>query len=499
VTCGQDGKAFYWVLSGKDNIVFDYYCREFKFNGVAIYTLDNDNKFLLLLDENKLIEVPVNKEPINNFMKVEKKEPKALFKDDHFSQIIFDQYSSLLILASLKEHSPAIRMVKYLQGVDLKEYYYQANALGIKTLKASYDMSHIFSGGKDKCVFIFQTNVSKSDKREDNFDDLTLVKKDDLQKQAQDLKQQLNKINVEMYLEEERLSKLKRETETHKTTFDERMREEKDKFNKEVTELEEQISERRDYFEYELDKENEDYTGKMEKLDIDHLTDLEAMNSEKQREFENRDKIKNDDSRQTLGVTKKITEELKRIEDEYETKINGLDTDIRTLEDNKSNLMFDVERWKERCIEENDDKISFKRAELEKLRTGYETIDKRFSDEKSKLQSQINQNNAIILNKNTLKADNKGKLIILQQENDKLIKLIAELREDKSEKEKTIEEKNRIKKELEKENQELEKFKFVLNYKIKELKEDKEPKEIKYQKLEKRAKDMDKVINPLTL
>lgn len=54
--------------------------------------------------------------------------------------------------------------------------------------------------------------------------------------------------------------------------------------------------------------------------------------------------------------------------------------------------------------------------------------------------------------------------------------------------------KNNTKKELEKENQELEKFKFVLNYKIKELKHERDPKENKLQALEKQTKDMDRVI-----
>lgn len=58
----------------------------------------------------------------------------------------------------------------------------------------------------------------------------------------------------------------------------------------------------------------------------------------------------------------------------------------------------------------------------------------------------------------------------------------------------TIVEKQKIKRDLEKENQELEKFKFVLNYKIKELKHEKDPKESKLQTLEKQAKDMDRVV-----
>ena len=46
---------------------------------------------------------------------------------------------------------------------------------------------------------------------------------------------------------------------------------------------------------------------------------------------------------------------------------------------------------------------------------------------------------------------------------------------------------------MKRKNQELEKFKFVLNYKIKELKHEKDPKENKLQNLEKQAKDMDRV------
>ncbi len=61
-------------------------------------------------------------------------------------------------------------------------------------------------------------------------------------------------------------------------------------------------------------------------------------------------------------------------------------------------------------------------------------------------------------------------------------------------KEETVIEKTEIKKELERENQELEKFKFVLNYKIKELKQEKDPKENKLISLERQAQDMEKEI-----
>ena len=48
-------------------------------------------------------------------------------------------------------------------------------------------------------------------------------------------------------------------------------------------------------------------------------------------------------------------------------------------------------------------------------------------------------------------------------------------------------------------NQELEKFKYVLHYKIKELKHNKEPKERKIQQMEKKAKDMEREIKSCEL
>ena len=75
-----------------------------------------------------------------------------------------------------------------------------------------------------------------------------------------------------------------------------------------------------------------------------------------------------------------------------------------------------------------------------------------------------------------------------------MIRSNSVLQNDKKEKENTIVEKNILKRSLEIENQELEKFKFVLNYKIKELKHEKDPKESKLASLEKQARDMEKEI-----
>ena len=70
---------------------------------------------------------------------------------------------------------------------------------------------------------------------------------------------------------------------------------------------------------------------------------------------------------------------------------------------------------------------------------------------------------------------------------------------DRNEKEETLKDKNELKRKLDKDNQELEKFKYVLHYKIKELKHNKEPKERKIQQMEKKAKDMEREIKQCEL
>ena len=141
----------------------------------------------------------------------------------------------------------------------------------------------------------------------------------------------------------------------------------------------------------------------------------------------------------------------------------------------------------------NDNEISIKRAELEKLRIKYEDHEREFKKKKAEKEADIFHRKEHIKTKENKRTKERGELLTLTQDNDKLNKQIQELINDKREKDITIIDKNNIKRELEKENQELEKFKFVLNYKIKELKHEKDPKENKLQTLEKQAKDMDRV------
>jgi len=463
-------------------------------------------KKLLLLDENSLIEVQSNKEISNkkednftsNKNEVTKKEkPKILYKDDNFSNLIYDQDAKIIIVSSLKESAPAIKMARYPQQLEPRDFLsFQANCLGVKAMRASFDMSNLFTSGKDKCLFFFLlNNVTKNDKRDETLEtDLILVKKDDLDKEVKELKGKLDKIDDEINREKESFAILKAQLENDKNINDNLLKNEKERFAREKSDLDQKIESQRNYFERELDKLKREQKEKMDELHQEHEKNKMAKEKDKEKEIENFDKEKSKDSNQIIQVRRRFNEELKTLQDNYEKKISDLNKTIKNLEEKKKMLNKDIEDMLKDRMDRNDNEISIKRAELEKLRLKYENHERDFKKKKAEKEADIYQRKEQIKAKENKRTKEKSELSTLTQENDKLTKQIMELENDKKEKDNTIIEKNNIKRELEKENQELEKFKFVLNYKIKELKHEKDPKENKLQTLEKQAKDMDRVI-----
>lgn len=464
-------------------------------------------KKLLLLDENSLIEVQSNKEISNkkeenfgtNKNEVNKKEkPKILLKDECFSNLIYDQDAKIILVSSLKESVPAIKMARYPQHLEPKDFLsFQANCLGVKAMRTSFDMSNLFTSGKDKCLFFFLlNNVSKNDKRDETLEtDLILVKKDDLDKEVKELKGKLDKIDDEINREKESFAVLKAQLENDKNVNDTLLKNEKERFSKEKNDLDQKIDSQRNHFERELDKLKKEQKEKIDELNQEHEKNKQAKEKDKEKEIENFDKEKSKDSNQIIQVRRRFNEEVKFLQENYENKISDLNKTIKNLEDRKKMLNKEIEEMLKDRMDMNDNQISSKRAELEKLRLKYENFEREFKKKKSEKEADIYQRKEQIKAKENKRTKERSELLTLTQENEKLNKQIQELMNDKREKDNTIIEKNNIKRELEKENQELEKFKFVLNYKIKELKHEKDPKENKLQTLEKQAKDMDRVIN----
>lgn len=455
----------------------------------------------MLINEHKLVEVTnINKDSNindNNNVKMEKIQSKILLKDDNFTQLIYDQDTYLLITASSKENTAAIRVAKYPGIADPKDFTsYQANSSGIKSLKTTFDMTHLFTCGRDKCLFFFQiNNISKSDKRDEILEtDLILVKKEDLDKEAYELRTKLSVIDHDIQRENETFDKIKGELDNDKKVNETLLNNEKARFLKERNELDSKIKNQKEYFEDELHKLRSEHEENMHDLAEEQEKNKFAKDKDREKENENYKNEVAKDEKQARQLEKKLQAELSTMVGGFEKKIIELNNEIRTLEEKKKDLNKDLENIKEDLMEKNDNDIRHKRGELEKLRNDYERLDQKFNIQKKKKQDKFFAKKEEIKQQEKKKHKERGELSSLQLENDRLTKQIRELSNDRKEKEQTIVEKNSIKRELEKENQELEKFKFVLNYKIKELKHEKDPKENKLQTLEKQAKDMDRVI-----
>ena len=150
-------------------------------------------------------------------------------------------------------------------------------------------------------------------------------------------------------------------------------------------------------------------------------------------------------------------------------------------------------------METNDKDIAEKRRELDKLKKYYEKTKQEHKEQEETLKKEIDEIRNANKRTENKRTKQKTELETLQQENQKLEKQIRDMQTDKNEKEETIKDKNELKRKLDKDNQELEKFKYVLHYKIKELKHNKEPKERKIQQMEKKAKDMEREIKSCEL
>jgi cilia- and flagella-associated protein 57 len=532
-TCGLDGRAFYWKLvqtskpCHNNNLysqehssfqisevkVIEFYSRDHRFHNVQIYTeKETGLKRLLLLDPNHILEVEqvnLENEDENNvktkpsdtevdYGNGNVKKPKILFSKLKFSNFIFDIETRLFIFTSNNDHSPTIYFSNYPFILEKREVNsFQANSTGVKSIKASSDMKYLFSSGKDKCLFFFEMgNSSKYLRKDDSLlnHELILVKKDELDKDHLELRKELTKLDTEINREIENFEIFSKNIEKEIEECIAEQIYEKEKFHNEKKELEQTEKKQVEGYETELQMLSDEHQIKLKELQEDHEKNKRAKEKDKDKESE---LVKNEtlkDETHERSVKKAYEVELEQMREEYNNTIIRLNQEINELKSKSEEIFNVIEKDKVERIENNDNQIARKRIQLEELKKTYDKFKIEQQKDEDKLKHEIKELKAIIKLEEAKKVEGRNNLTMIYAENAKLTKNIQELHNDKRDKEDTIVEKNVIKKELEKENQELEKFKFVLNYKIKELKQEKDPKENKLSTLEKQAKDMEKEI-----
>jgi len=374
--------------------------RDIKYLGVDIVTFEETKK-LIAITENELVE-------LGNGDQVTLKLRDDRMKENSFSQIKYDQDTKILITASSNENVPTIRLARYFFISDPNDFQvFQANQLGITSLKMSYDMTHLFSAGRDHCLFIFQfQNVPKTDKRDDSLDtDLVLVKKEDLDKEQLDLKNKVLKFEKEKIQEEENFKKLERELDSDISTVQTNLNAETKKYKELEEALEKQIKEKKEEFRSEKRRIEDEFDLKEKELDHEHDLNLKNKDNEIEKQTKELENEVRKDTTNKTNLNKKLKEEEKNMKKKYDEMKNQLVEDITKLEQELKNIENDIASTKNLLMEKNDNIVTKKREELEKLKIEYFENENNFNDQKKKDEKEI----AEIKSENKTKETKKNK------------------------------------------------------------------------------------------
>ena len=425
-----------------------------------------------------------------------------VIEEGDFSDLVFDQESKILLLSYPNDQTCGLRMLDYGKYINqgLKDFLaFPANAFGIRAIKASSDMNHVFTGGNDRCLFFFSLGgVAKNTEKNTNdiqdADNLILISKEYLDKNAKSLRQILSKKDLEIQNEEE---EFKLDSEKNKNELEEQekiLENTIEEFENQKIDLEKKKKNQIEINEEQLEKNRIEHNNKMNKLNSEHEINIKAkMEDLKIEEEKLKDLIKKNNNN-IRKLTDDILQDKRKTEEEHKKIIEELSSEIKKLENKQTEILKQIEEDKKDKMDTNDRDIAEKRRELDKLKKHYEFTKSEHKTQEDKLKKEIDEIRSTNKKTENKRTKQKAELDTLQMENNKLEKQIRDMNTDKGEKEETLKDKNDLKRKLDKDNQELEKFKYVLHYKIKELKHNKEPKERKIQQMEKKAKDMEREI-----
>ncbi|XP_011935790.1 PREDICTED: cilia- and flagella-associated protein 57 [Cercocebus atys] len=374
-----------------------------------------------------------------------------------------------------------IRAMKYPLPLQKEFNEYQAHASPITKMLLTFDDQFLLTAAEDGCLFTWK--VFDKDgrgikrEREVGFAEEVLVTKTDMEEKAQVMLELKTRVE-ELKMENEYQLRLK------DMNYSEKIKELTDKFIQEMeslktknqvlrTEKEKQDVYHREHIEDLLDKQSRE------------LQDLECCNNQKLLlEYEKYQELQLKSQRMQEEYEKQLrdndetkSQALEELTEFYEAKLQEKTTLLEEAQEDVRQQLREFEETKKQ-IEEDEDR------EIQDIKTKYE---KKLRDEKEsnlrlKGETGIMRKKFSSLQKEIEERTNdietlKGEQVKLQGVIKSLEKDIQGLKREIQERDETIQDKEKRIYDLKKKNQELGKFKFVLDYKIKELKKQIEPRE----------------------
>lgn len=366
----------------------------------------------------------------------------------------------------------------------------QVHSGAVTRMRISPDDQFLFTAGADGCLTIFAIGLREGAKEMKRLGrEMALPWAEEILVSKAELEEKVTTISELQAKVDELTNQNAAQISRREQTCREKLKEFKDKYKTELDQdkkryrsLEEEKANMEKQYALKVEALHNLQKLKLQELDS-HFKHKLRVEEERYRELER--KLQNDKQRWTQIATdreSKYTQEKDQLRTEYTAKLKQEIDETARLEAEKARVVAEFENTK-RLIEEQADR------ELDELKAYYDvklteernaTIRlKEENDVKKRLYSSLKAE----INKNLEELSKKtDKQKSLQSQISSLENDISSHKKEIKEREATIADKvNRIF-ELKKKNQELEKFKFVLDYKISELKRQVRPRELEMKK-----------------
>ncbi|KAF6344214.1 cilia and flagella associated protein 57 [Rhinolophus ferrumequinum] len=464
VSCGTDGAVYEWNLSsGKRET--ECVLKSCSYNCV---TISPDSKIIFAVGSDCTLKEIADSSVLREM---------SAFDAVYTAVVISHAGRMMFVGTSLG----TIRAMKYPLPLQKEFNEYQAHAGPITKMLLTFDDQHLLTVAQDGCLYTWKVYDKEGRgikrEREVGFAEEVLVTKIDLEEKAQVMLELKTRVE-ELKMENEYQLRLK------DMNYSEKMKDLTDKFIQEM----ESLKTKNQILKTEKEKQDIFHRECMDDLlekQTRELQDLECCNNQKLLlEYEKYQELQLKSQRMQEEYEKQLrdndetkSQALEELTEFYEAKLQEKTTLLEEAQEDVRQQLREFEETKKQ-IEEDEDR------EIQDIKTKYE---KKLRDEKesnlrlkgetgimrkkfSGLQKEIEEraNDIEIL---------KGEQLKLQGVIKSLEKDILGFKREIQERDETIQDKEKRIYDLKKKNQELEKFKFVLDYKIKELKKQIEPRE----------------------
>ncbi|EGR31777.1 WD repeat protein [Ichthyophthirius multifiliis] len=370
---------------------------------------------------------------------------------------------------------------------DIQGNFKKVNCLGI-----SYDDFYAFSGGEEGCLVIYENK--KKDQNDVLLSEDFLMKKENFEKikeENNNLKEQikaekLKLVNIQNEKEriiEEKISELKnvkiQRENIYKQAIEDILNEKNQKnqnFENQIEKNKESHQKNREIILNEYKRKIQMQTERKEKLFLKKKNEQIKFKSEQH-------KIISDFQKQFKEKTQQFEDLLTNEKEKYQNLYQKRQILQLNFEKMRNRIECEAEEQIEKLKMENDNNMNDLFLNLEKNEIKKMEKKSNFEIEAQKLEEQKNKLKKIIEDINQIQDTNK--MLLKEKDNNQ---------RDILDRENAINDKSKRIYELKQKTQELEKFKFVLDYKIKELKRDIGPKEEEIMKMKEQISNMNSEI-----